>query len=212
MADDHEIFREGFKLLLRGQDQVELIGEAADGEALMDVVNRLQPDLVITDITMPGMDGIEACRKIRAAFPSIEVIALSMFNDESLVTDMIEAGANGYLLKNTNKEELILAVQTVHDGGNYYSAETSMKLAGLIARARRKPEKHHEEFSVRETEILQLICEQLSTKEIAAQLNISVRTVEGHRENIQRKAGARNMIGVVIYAISHNMYKVKPGR
>ena len=104
IADDHEIFREGFKLLLRGQDRVELVGEAENGRELMELVKKREPEVVITDIKMPVMDGIDACKQLKQEHPAIQVIALSMFNDDNLIIDMLEAGASGYLLKNTNKD------------------------------------------------------------------------------------------------------------
>lgn len=210
IADDHEIFREGFKLLLRGQDRVELVGEAENGKELMDLVKKREPEVVITDIKMPVMDGIDACKQLKQEHPAIRVIALSMFNDDNLIIDMLEAGASGYLLKNTNKDELIMAVDTVWKGGNYFSAATSHKLAKLIGKSRALggQDPRSPRFSDREKEIIQLICEQLTSKEIAARLSLSVRTVESHRENIQEKMDARNVIGIVIYAIRNGLYKV----
>lgn len=210
IADDHAIFREGFKLLLRNQENIEVVGEAADGSELLDVVRREVPDLVITDIKMPEMDGIQACKAIRKEYPEIRVIALSMFNDDNLIVDMLEAGATGYLLKNTNKRELLEACICVDEGGHYYSAATSQKLTRLIADSKVNPfrSKSLPSLTPRELEIVQLIAEQLTNKEIADRLNLSIRTIESHREKIQEKTGARNMVGVVIFAIRHRLIEI----
>lgn len=210
IADDHEIFREGFKLLLKNQQELELVGEAGDGVALLQVAAEQQPDVVICDIKMPVMDGLAATKLLKERFPSMKVIALSMFNDDNLIVDMLEAGAKGYLLKNTNKQELLLATCTVHEGHTYYCAATSAKLTKMIAESKFNPYRQHpvKRFSARETEIIKLICDQLTNKEIAAKLELSIRTVESHREHIQEKASARNAIGVAIYAIRHGLYSI----
>jgi DNA-binding NarL/FixJ family response regulator len=211
IADDHEIFREGFKLLLRNQQELELVGEADNGRELMAIVVKHQPDVVITDIKMPVMDGIEACRQVKREFPNIQVIALSMFNEDNLIMDMLEAGAKGYLLKNTNKEELIKATKAVYEGSSYYCLATSNKLANMIAQSKYSPYRNQpvKKLSQREKEVIQLICEQYSNKEIAAALGLSIRTIEDHREKIQKKIDARNSVGIVIYAIKHELYVVK---
>jgi DNA-binding NarL/FixJ family response regulator len=210
MADDHEMYREGFKLLLKNQQIVEQVGEAENGIELIEVVNKEQPDIVITDIKMPRMDGIEACKLIRKKFPHINVIALSMFNEDNLIVDMLEAGARGYLLKNTNKNELLLAAETVQQGSVYYCNATSDKLAKMIAESKFNPYRVRpvKTFSARQLEIIKLICKQCSNKEIAAALNLSMRTVESHRTNILEITGAKNSIGVVIYAIKNDIYQV----
>lgn len=209
IADDHEIFREGFKLLLRNQTAVELVGEAENGRELLQVVRQLQPDLVIVDIKMPVMDGIEACKAIRKEFPNIQVIALSMFNDDSLIVDMLEAGAKGYLLKNTNKEELVQAATTVYKGNPYYCSATSEKLTRMIGESKFNPYRNKAavKFTPRELDIIKLMCEQYTSKEIAQRLGLSIRTVESHREKIQEKAEAKNSIGIVVYAIKHELFK-----
>jgi DNA-binding NarL/FixJ family response regulator len=210
IADDHQIFRDGLKLLVRNQPDIELIGEAGDGEELLEVAGRLMPDVVITDIKMPKLDGIRACKLIRQRYSYMKVIALSMFNEDSLIVDMLEAGATGYLLKNTNRDEFAMAVKSVHEGGSYYSHATSQKLAQLIADSKFNPYRHKPvpKFSLKEKEIIRLICAQLTSKEIAAKLELSIRTVESHREKIQEKVGARNSVGIVIYAIKHDMVEV----
>lgn len=210
IADDHEIFRNGFKLLLKNQTDIELVGEAGNGKLLLEVVEKESPDIAITDIQMPEMGGVETCRNIKKLFPATAVIALSTFNDEHYIVDMLEAGASGYLLKNTTRQELHAAVHAVFQGNSYYSKETSRKLAQLIAECKVQPGRKKEPvtFSSRELEVMQLICHQLTNKEIAAKIRLSVRTVESHRERIQEKTGSKNLAGIVIYALKHNLFDI----
>jgi DNA-binding NarL/FixJ family response regulator len=210
IADDHEIFREGFKLLLKNQPELELVGEAENGKELLELAALKQPDVVISDIKMPVMDGIEASRSIKKKFPEMQIIALSMFNEDNLIIDMLEAGAKGYLLKNTNKHELLAAVKAVFEGTTYYDAATNTKLAKLIAQSKFSPHRQAapQKFTLRETTVIRLICQQQTNREIADQLGLSIRTVESHREKIQEKTGAKNSVGVVIYAIRNDMFKI----
>lgn len=210
IADDHEIYRNGFKLLLKNQDEVLLVGEAEDGVQLLEVTAKVLPDIVITDIKMPGIDGIRACKMIREKFPHTKVIALSMFNDDNLVVDMLEAGARGYLLKNTKKPEVMQAVKDVFEGRTYYCHETSERLIRLIAENKYIPYRQHPEqhFSKKEKEIMMLICKQYTNKEIGTMMNLSPRTIEGYREKIQEKTDSKNSVGIAIYAIRHNIFQL----
>src|SRR5438309_1710008 len=136
LADDHEIFRDGFRSMIRKQPAVVLAGEAADGEELIEIGLRLKPDIIITDIKMPKLDGIEATKRLLKELPETGIIALSMFDEENLIVDMMEAGARGYLLKNAHKTEIMEAINTVHSGQTYYCSETSARLAQMIAKSR----------------------------------------------------------------------------
>ncbi|MBI3720218.1 MAG: response regulator transcription factor [Sphingobacteriales bacterium] len=209
LADDHEIFRDGFTVMMKKQTGIELVAEARNGEQLLSLVARHLPDVVLTDIKMPDMDGIEATRIITAEYPQVGIIALSMFDDDNLIIDMLEAGAKGYLLKNAQKKEIIEAIKTVNRNEPYYCNNTSQKLARLIAQSHfheGKPVKNAG-FTQRELEIIQLICNQNSNKEISEELHLSVRTIEGYREQILEKTNAKNTVGIVIYAIRHHIYK-----
>jgi DNA-binding NarL/FixJ family response regulator len=211
LADDHEIFRDGFKAMLKKQPSVELIGEASDGEQLVELTRRLKPDVVVTDIKMPGMDGLEATKILSKEFPCMGIVALSMIDEETLIIDMMEAGAKGYLLKNAHKNEIIEAIKAVNDNQIYYCDGTSSKLTKMIARSDKIPfgkKSSRPEFSQREIEVIHLICEELTNKEIADRLNLSTRTVEGYRDKILEKMGARNSAGIVIYAIRNNIYVI----
>ncbi|HEX8333916.1 MAG TPA: response regulator transcription factor [Segetibacter sp.] len=210
IADDHELYRDGFKLLLKNQNDLELIDEAEDGKQLLDVVDKHQPDIVITDIKMPVIDGIEACKIIKDKYPWIGIIALSMFNDDHLIVDMLEAGAKGYLTKNTNKYELLQAAKSIFQGGTYYCSDTSKKLTGLLFKSKYDPYKEKEVIlTSREKEIIILICKEFCNKEIASALGLKVRTIESYRDKIQEKIGSKNMIGIAIYALKTNLYKLE---
>ena len=210
VADDHEIFRDGFAGLLKKQKDIILVGQAEDGKQLIKVAEETQPDVVLTDIKMPVMDGIEATKYLTEHFPDISVIALSMFNDDHYVLDMVEAGARGYLLKNTHKTDIIEAIKTVYRNEFYYCKETSAKLTQLLAHINSDEHKDAPllKFNVRELEIIKLLCLELSNKEMSAELHMSVRTVEGYRKRIQEKMRVRNVVGIVIYSIRNGLVDV----
>jgi DNA-binding NarL/FixJ family response regulator len=209
IADDHQLFREGIRQALQSEENIILCGEAADGRELVDKAISLNPDVILTDIKMPLMDGIEATRQILSHYPETHILGLSMFDDEANIVDMLEAGARGYLIKNADKNEIIDAVNTVFHGSPYYCKHTSFALAKMISGSRFNPHKKREkiDFTEREIEIIGLICQQLTNKEIGDQLFISTRTVEGHRMKIQEKMQVKNSIGIVIYAIKNGLYK-----
>jgi DNA-binding NarL/FixJ family response regulator len=210
LADDHELFRDGFKVMLRKQTEIQLIGEASNGKELFDVVKELQPDIVITDIKMPVMNGIEATRRITETFPDIGIIAFSMFDEESLVVEMLEAGARGYLLKNAHKPDILEAIRMVNARHTFYCPETSARLAKLIANSKFDPFKKQKPISFTEKElaVICLICEEKTNKEIADELHLSIRTIEGYRDRIQEKMHAKNAAGIVVYAIKHGIYNI----
>jgi DNA-binding NarL/FixJ family response regulator len=207
MADDHEIFRDGFRLMLTKFPDIQLIGEAENGKDLVDMVKELQPDVVITDIKMPIMDGIEAAKKMVELFPDIGIIGLSMFDEDDLIVDMLEAGAKGYLIKNAGKEQITEAIRTVYEHNPYYCKTTSHKLTNMIAKSRFNPYRKTEkvEFTEREKEIIGLICKEMTNKEISDKLFLSIRTVEGHRLKILEKMNVKNTVGLVVYALKHGI-------
>lgn len=208
IADDHAIFRDGLKQALASEENIFLVGEAADGKELIRLVSECNPDVILTDIRMPVMDGISAAKKILEISPVVCIIGLSMFDDEAHIVDMLEAGARGYLLKNADKSEIIDAINSVFHGELYYCKHTSFTLAKMISSSKFNPHKRKEkiEFTERELEIIKLICEQLTNKEIAEKLYLSTRTVEGHRLKIQEKMNAKNTAGIVICALRLGLY------
>lgn len=208
LADDHEIFRDGVSAMINKIPEINLVAEAANGEELVKLAKKLKPDVIITDIKMPLMDGIEATKILKTDLPGVGIIALSMFNEEDLIVDMLEAGANGYLLKNAHRDEIIAAVQAVHKGAPYYCRDTTNKLAHMIAKSKFNPNKKIDKpvFSENELAIIKMICEENSNKEIAERLKLSKRTIESYREKILNKIDAKNTAGVVVYALKHRLY------
>lgn len=208
IADDHELFRDGLKLMLNSAEGINLVGEAWDGRELINLVKKQQPDVVVTDIKMPITDGVEATKFIMQHYPAIKVIALSMFDDEELILEMFEAGAIGYLLKNADKSEMVEAIFTVNQNKPYYCKSTSGKLTKLLAYSRYNMQKQQKEaeFSEKEKEIIRLICQEYTNKQIGEKLFLSTRTVEGYRMKILEKMGAKNIVGIVIEAIRLGIY------
>lgn len=211
MADDHGIFRDGFQLILSRAPGMHLMAQAANGRELIELVKEFQPHVVVTDIKMPLMDGIEATRTITTTWPNIGVIGLSMHDEDDLILEMLEAGAKGYLLKNADKQEVIDAIETVYTGDPYYCISTSSKLARIIAKTRYQAYNRNKkpEFNEKELEIIQLICQELTNREIGEKLFMSVRTVEGYRLKILEKMDVKNSVGLVIYAIQHGFFDPK---
>ena len=207
IADDHEIFRDGLALMLSRQKDIVLLGQAANGKELIELTGQHQPDVIITDIKMPVMDGIQASKLILKNQPDVKIIALSMFDEETLIVDMLEAGAKGYLLKNADKQEILDAIETVYEDKTYYCHHTSARLTNMIVKSSFNPYKKKEpvSFNEREIEIIKLICQQNSSKEISDKLYLSSRTVEGYRTKILEKMNAKNTVGVVVYALKHNL-------
>ncbi|MCG2613952.1 response regulator transcription factor [Terrimonas sp. NA20] len=208
IADDHEIFRDGLKLMLQRQPDIELIAEAEDGKELIEKVEALQPDVVITDVKMPRMDGASATKFLTEKYPDIGIIALTMFDEEEQIIEMLESGAKGYLLKNADKNEIREAIQSVYEQMPYYCKHTSHRLAQLVAKSKFNPYKQKAklEFSDREKQIITYICEGVTSKEIAENIFLSVRTVEGLRMKIMEKMNAKNTAGIIIYAIKNGHY------
>lgn len=211
IADDHSMLREGFKTLLRKETDIEVVAEAGDGQELLQIVSTHLPDVVITDIQMPVMDGIEAMKKMKASYPAIGVIALSMYTENTMVINMLKAGAKGYLTKNTTRDELMEAIKSVYEGGSYFCDETSLALARLIDTSQLNPYQHETpvELTAKERDIIRFICKEYSTKQIAPMVKLTKRTVDSYRKNIQEKIGAKNVVGFVMYAIRNGLYSLE---
>jgi len=209
IADDHEIFRDGLALMINKQDHLSLVGQAGNGRELIQLVNEKKPDIVITDIKMPFLDGIAATRLMLQQDPLLKIIALSMFDEEDLIVEMLEAGAKGYLLKNADKKEIQEAILTVNDGNIFYCKLTSTRLASLIVKSKFDPQKKKSSdlFTEREKQIIELICLQHTAQEIGERLFLSKRTVEGYRTRILEKMEVKNTAGVVVFALRHNLIR-----
>jgi two-component system, NarL family, response regulator NreC len=202
LADDHEFLRDGLKAMFKKLKGVKLLSEASNGRELLEAVEKLKPEIVITDIRMPVIDGIQATAIIKEKFPAIRVIAFSNYDEENLIADMINAGADGYLLKNASKKELTEAINNVLAGKAYYCDSTSRKILNYFNEHKpgisRKEKEIH--FTKREKEVLKLVCKGMTNKEIGKALNISVRTVETHRQSIQDKTGMRSAVSIALFA------------
>jgi len=210
IADDHELMRKSLPILLRKQDEIEIIADAENGKELVEKVREHKPDVVVTDIQMPIMDGVKATRKIKEEFPDIKVLALTMFNEDHLIVDMLEAGAKGYLLKNTTQDELMEAIKAVYNGGTHFCNSTSEKLKNMIVQSKFNPYKQKAkiELTPREIEVMQLMCQQMKNTDIADKMCISVRTVEGYREKIFEKTGSKTLAGITIFAIKNGYHEI----
>ena len=211
IADDHEIFRDGLLLMLSKEKDIIVEGQAENGFELVAMVKDKKPDVILTDIKMPRMDGIQATKLLINANPDQKIIALSMFDEENLIIEMLEAGAKGYLLKNANKREIMEAIEQVYEGNSFYCRHTSSKLAKMIVMSNFNPNKKIEKavFSDREKAIIKLTCLQLTAQQIGDELFLSKRTVEGYRTKILEKMNVKNTAGVVIYALKHELIEEK---
>lgn len=207
IADDHEIFRDGLALMLSKQKNIQLVGQASDGRELVELLETTPADIIMTDLKMPLMDGVTATRILLQKYPDLKIIALSMFDEEDLIVEMLEAGAKGYLLKNADKTEILEAISQVSDDHIFYCRQTSAKLAAMIVKSRFDSgrEKEKVTFTDREKEIIKLICQQYTAQQIGEKIFLSKRTVEGHRTRILEKMNVRNTAGVVVFALKHNL-------
>ena len=208
IADDHEIFRDGFKLTLNSVPHFNVVGEASNGKELVEVVAATNPNVIVTDIKMPIIDGVEATKQIIKHFPDSRIIGLSMFDDDEVILDMLEAGALGYLVKNADKSELIEAVTKVNLGEPYNCRFTNSKLTKLFELRKKRKDDYRiiDQLNDRDLEIIKYLCEGLTSKEIAEKIFLSLRTVEGARLRIQEKLGVKNVAGLVIFAIKSGLY------
>lgn len=209
IADDHEMVREGLEVMIKKIEDVEIIGEASSGEELVQLTRQLVPDVVLTDIKMPKMSGLQATEIIKREFPYIGVVALSSYDEESLIIEMLKAGARGYLLKNASKEDLCEAIKTVYRDEPYYCKHIKQKISEMIARGGQLLQKQKPEdmFTERELQVIELICQGLSSKQIADHLNLKTRSVERYRDAIMDKMEVQNAAGVVMYAVTHDLCK-----
>ena len=202
IADDHELFRKGLAELLRKHDDIKIVKSVADGNEFMELVkSELDADIVLLDITMPKMDGFQVLKEMKALNSNIKSIVISMHSDGNYIAKCAKSGAYGYLLKNTDEEELTLAIRTVNKGKKYFSAEISEKMINFMA----TQSISENILSNKETEVLGLISEGLTTKEIAAKLFVSSRTIETHRANILKKLEVKNTAELIKKAAKINL-------
>ncbi|MBZ0203443.1 MAG: response regulator transcription factor [Ignavibacteria bacterium] len=209
IVDDHEVVRDGLRNILTSLDNISIAGEAGNGEDAVKMYSTLKPDLVIMDISMPGMNGIEATRVIKEKDPDARILILTMHDNQEYLNQIIRSGAKGFILKNTDKEELLEAVKTVSGGENFFSKDISKLIIDNYIRTAKETEKNdgYKEVPLtkREIEILKLIASGYSNQEIANILYISYNTVDTHRKNIMHKLSIKNTAGLVRYAIEKGL-------
>jgi DNA-binding NarL/FixJ family response regulator len=208
IVDDHGLFRNGLKLLLNTTQLVQVVGEASNGVEFLELIKTNQPDIVLMDIDMPVMDGIEATRRAIALYPEMKIITLSMFGEDEYYYQMIDAGVKGFLLKNSDISELKQAIQQVHAGKTYFSEELLLSMLKNIKTVSVTDKAGEVNLSDREIEVLQQICKGLSNQEIADGLHISKRTVDKHRANLLEKTNCRNTASLVMYALKNKVIEI----
>jgi DNA-binding NarL/FixJ family response regulator len=207
LVDDHQMFREGLKFVLEQISEFEIIGAAANGQEYMELLKNTVPDVVIMDIGMPVMDGIEATRKTTENYPNVSVIALSMFGDQEYYHRMVSVGVKGFLIKEAGIDELEKAVRIVHTGNTYFSQELLRNIIVTISNTKVKP-RDAQQLSKREQEVLRMICKGFTTKEISDLLFISQKTVEGHKANLFSKTQSKNSLNLMLYAVKNKLVEI----
>ena len=213
LVDDHSLFRKGLKVLLSSRKDFSIVADVGSGEEFLEVLMQAQPDVVFMDYAMPQMNGAETTRRALEMLPDLKIITLSMFGDNAYYSDMMSSGAKGFLLKDSEFAEVVEAVETVFEGGTYFSASLleslshSLRSTGATASVA-DDIAEADRLSEREIEVLLAICQGLSTQEIADKLFISKRTVDKHRANILEKSGCKNTASLVVYAIRNDFVEI----
>ena len=210
IADDHKIFRNGLKTTLEDYPDFNLMIEASNGKELIGLLATHTPDVILMDIKMPEMDGMQTTAFVSQNFKQVKVLALSMHNEDKYIVDMMRAGASGYLLKNAEPEEIIEAIMTVHNKGFYFNEHLSVTLIKQLVGPGHADSisQQNVELNDREIEVLKLVCQECSNQEIADKIFLSVRTVEGYRARLFEKTGSKNLVGLVIFAIKRGIISV----
>ncbi|MDN5210909.1 response regulator transcription factor [Fulvivirgaceae bacterium BMA12] len=206
LADDHKIIRDGIKALLKGAEGIEIVGDVEDGQQAINILEKEKIDLVLMDISMPVLNGIDATKYIRRNFPDVRVMALSMHDDDAHIINMLKAGAVGYVFKNTGKVNLVEAIKTVSSGESFFAKEASQKIMEYFMQNKDLSKKSGTtpdtmRLTEREKEVLKLIAEEYTNQEIAEKLFLSHRTIDTHRRNLLQKLSVKNTAGLVKYAI-----------
>ena len=202
LVDDHQLFRSGIKFILDDTEDIKIVLEASNGKEFLDLLEHENPDVVLMDISMPEMDGMEATKRALEINPELNILVLSMFSDIEYYNSMIDLGVKGFILKDIDNNELLTAIRKVSKGGNYFSQELLLQLI------KNKPEDQIVALTNREKEVLDLICQGYSNQEISEELYISQRTVERHRASLLEKTDSKNSISLVIFAIKNGLVKI----
>ncbi len=206
IADDHQLFIDGIKSILKSIRNMEIIGEVNNGNLLLELLEQQQCDVILMDINMPEMNGIDATKIIKSKFPGIRILMLTMYSSRDYIEKLLRVGADGYILKNTGKEELQEAIETVYKGESFFSKEVTERIMeGLQKKKTAEKNAYVVELTEREIDVLKLIVQEFTTTEIAEKLFISTHTVETHRKNLISKLNVRNIAGLVKYAMQHGL-------
>ncbi len=208
LVDDHQMFRHGIKLLIEMGGIGNVIAEAGNGQDFLELLDNHKPNLILMDIDMPVMNGVEATRKAIEEYPDLKILSLSMFGDEKYYTEMIQAGAKGFILKKSGKFELEKGIKEVASGNSYFSNELLRKIIVEIGErkiAEKDGRKNIIEFTEREMEVVKLLSNGLDTKEIADKISLSTRTIDAYRSKLLAKTGTKNTVSLVIYAIKNGL-------
>ena len=206
VIDDQQLFRQGIISLLKEFDTLEVMLEATNGKELMDQLKSKLPDVILLDIEMPVMSGLDVILLLKDEYPELKVIVLTMHNEEEMIMYMLEKGAGGFLPKNEDIGKVVDAIHSVYDTGYYFnSAISNAMIKELVSTNKIKPKFHKVDLSEREQNVIRLICKEFTNKEIADNMFLSAKTVESHRNNILKKIGAKNTAGIVMYAVKNKL-------
>ncbi|WP_108867685.1 response regulator [Aquimarina aquimarini] len=210
LVDDHNLFREGIKSLLKKMEGISLVLESVSGKDLLAQLNNVTPDIILLDLEMEDMNGVDTTLKLQKLYPDLKIIILTMHKEERMISYLMEVGANGYLLKDTNQHELEAAIRSTYEKGFYFNPFVSKALLKGLKHKTTKPPTINKDYHLtsRELEVLEGITQEFTTAEIAEQLFLSVRTIEGHRKNLMNKLGVKNTAGLIVKAVKEKIILV----
>jgi DNA-binding NarL/FixJ family response regulator len=212
IADDHAMFVDGIKSIIETETDMNVVGRCYNGKSVIEFIKNESVDIILLDVNLPDINGVEVCKEALKINPSLKVLAITMFNEESFIQEILNNGAKGYILKNTGRDELLKAIRTVSKGESYFSKEVTESIMKSLMNQRKASNKSVTEIpkiSRREKEVLKLIIEEFTTQEIADSLYISLKTVESHRASLLSKLNARNTAGLVRIAIEHKLLETQ---
>ncbi len=212
LVDDHPLFREGVRALLSTAQDIEVVGEAEDGKQAIELAEQLSPDVIVMDLVMPRMNGMEAAQHLHDHHPSIKILILSMYDDDEYVCKILKTGASGYVLKRAASDELLRAIRAVEDGGSALHPTVAAKLIKDYVRRTKATDRDNPDsvLTSRESEVLKLIAEGRTNQQIAEVLGLGRKTIDTHRTNIMRKLDLHDVTGLVKYALRHGLIKLEP--
>jgi DNA-binding NarL/FixJ family response regulator len=211
IVDDHKLFREGLSFVISQMNGFQVVGEAANGHKFLEMIDELEADIVLMDISMPGIDGVTATTRAMEKYPNLKIIALTMFSDKEYYNKMVKAGVSGFLLKESGKEELARAFKAVLNGEKYFSQKLlhNIILNANISKPQLRPDIHNDiNLTLLESEILKLICHGLSTTQISDKLSLSIRAIEGYKSDLLTKTGAKNSINLAVFAMKNKLVEI----